>query len=139
MLTVRRISGRWVVLQVETGAELAVCPTEALARAVGIKRVRTLDPADYEGMKKAVREEILDNPEDYKKIVFSKEYKNTFGEIWGEKLKSAPRGFPKDHSEIELIKQKSYAVLHEMTDKQVLDSKFFCPVPHRIAQLLICK
>ena len=26
---------------------------------------------------------------------------------------------------VELIKQKSYAVLHEMPDKQVLDNKFF--------------
>lgn len=74
---------------------------------------------------KAVREEILDNPENYKKIVFSKEYKNAFGEIWGEKLKAAPRGFPKDHPEIDLIKQKSFAVLQEISDKQVLDSKFF--------------
>jgi indolepyruvate ferredoxin oxidoreductase, alpha subunit len=39
-------------------AETCQVDYEALARAVGIKRVRTLDPADYEGMKKVVREEI---------------------------------------------------------------------------------
>lgn len=74
---------------------------------------------------KAVREVILDDPEEYKKIIHSKAYKDTFGEIWGEKLKSVPRGFPKDHPEIELIKQKSFTVVHEMPDKRVLDSKFF--------------
>ena len=43
-------------------------------------------------------------------------YKKYFKELYGEKLKSAPRGFPKDFAELELLKYKHYAVLHTVPD-----------------------
>ena len=34
----------------------------------------------------------------------------------GESLKTAPKGYPKDHPNIELLRMKSFLVTHEMPD-----------------------
>ncbi|NOZ47809.1 MAG: DUF2461 domain-containing protein [Chlorobi bacterium] len=74
---------------------------------------------------KAVREEILDNATEYKSIIYDSTFKKLFGEVWGDKLKMAPRGFPKDNPDIDLVKQKSFTALHSLTNNQVLESAFF--------------
>lgn len=63
---------------------------------------------------KSIRTEIVANTNEFKKIINNETFKNTFGEIFGEKLKSAPRGFPKDFPDLELIKHKHFAVSHEV-------------------------
>lgn len=65
---------------------------------------------------KAIREKIFENPQEFKSIIENKEFKKYFKELYGEKLKSAPRGFPKDFAELELLKYKHYAVLHTVPD-----------------------
>lgn len=59
---------------------------------------------------KAIRNAIYNNPQAYKDIIFEKNFEATFGEIWGDKLKGAPRGFDKDWPDLELIKNKHFAV-----------------------------
>lgn len=76
---------------------------------------------------KAIRTEIVEKTQEYKKILNSKSFKNTFGEIFGEKLKTAPRGFAKDFPDLELIKHKHFAVSHEVEntfwfDANIIDS-----------------
>lgn len=39
-------------------------------------------------------------------------------------LKTAPKGYPKDHKHIELLKLKSWTVSHPVTDEEVLDEDF---------------
>jgi uncharacterized protein (TIGR02453 family) len=73
----------------------------------------------------AIREKIDESPEELIKIIKTKNFINYFGELSGEKLKSAPKGYPKDHSQIELLKLKSYLVVNEVTDKMVLSNEFF--------------
>ncbi|MDH4058439.1 MAG: DUF2461 domain-containing protein, partial [Cyclobacteriaceae bacterium] len=41
-----------------------------------------------------------------------------------DKVKTSPKGYPKDHPSIELLKHKSYIVSHYFTDTQVKDKKF---------------
>ena len=72
----------------------------------------------------AIRYEINRNSKEFKKIINSKSFKNYFGEIEGEKLKSAPRNYPKDHPEIELLKFKSYLAVHKVKNKEVLSAKY---------------
>ncbi len=72
----------------------------------------------------AIRYEINRNSKEFKKIINSKSFKNYFGEIEGEKLKSAPRDYPKDHPEIELLKFKSYLAVHKVKNKEVLSDKY---------------
>lgn len=73
----------------------------------------------------AIRQEIDYNTNDFLKIINNKEFKTYFKELSPEdKLKTAPKGYPKDHPQVELLKLKSFIVVHNLSDKQVLDSSF---------------
>ena len=69
---------------------------------------------------KAVRNEIYDNADVFLKIINNKEFKKYFSDIDGEKLKSAPRDYPKDFPHIDLLKFKSYCTLFMLSDGQLL-------------------
>ena len=71
---------------------------------------------------KAVREDIIYDPDDFKKIIGSKEFKKHYSKLWDEgKLKTAPKGFDKEHPDIDLVKYKSYIAVKNLSDKEVLD------------------
>jgi uncharacterized protein (TIGR02453 family) len=76
----------------------------------------------------AIREKISDSPDEFIKITKAKDFIKYFGSIDGEKLKTAPKGYPKDHPHIELLKLKSYLVVNEATDKLVLSNDFLIHV-----------
>lgn len=69
---------------------------------------------------KAVRKEIYHFPEEFKQILFDSEFKEVFPQMYEDKLKMAPKGFPKDFEDIELLKYKSYTVLHSPTDAELI-------------------
>ena len=73
----------------------------------------------------AIREKIDDRGEELVKIISDREFVRTFGEIEGEKLKSAPKGYPKDHPFIEFLKLKSFLVSKMFTDKEVTGKELF--------------
>jgi uncharacterized protein (TIGR02453 family) len=73
----------------------------------------------------AIREKIDESPDELVKIIKAKNFVKYFGELSGGKLKSAPKGYPKDHPHIELLKLKSYLVVNENPDKMVLSNDFF--------------
>ncbi|PID99046.1 TIGR02453 family protein [Candidatus Saccharibacteria bacterium] len=64
----------------------------------------------------AVRQHIFEHPEAFLNILNDKNFKDLFPEIYGDRLKMAPKGFPKDFSEIELLKYKDYAVMQNLDD-----------------------
>jgi uncharacterized protein (TIGR02453 family) len=72
---------------------------------------------------KKIRQEVDYNPEELKKIVSETNFRKVYGEIRGEKLKTAPKGYPKDHPNIEFLKLKSYVVLHELSDAEVTSDR----------------
>ena len=62
-------------------------------------------------MLKAIREEIYENIEEFKEILSESSFQKHFeGRLWEEKLKTAPKGFPKDFPDIEYLKYKHYSV-----------------------------
>ncbi|MDA3910403.1 MAG: DUF2461 domain-containing protein [Bacteroidales bacterium] len=63
-----------------------------------------------------IRKRIFDNPNAFREIINNKEFKKYFDGIYGEKLKTAPRGFPKNWEYIELLNHKHYAVAHLVKD-----------------------
>jgi len=72
-----------------------------------------------------IRQEIDYNPETLKKIMSSKKFRALFGDFDDfDKLKTAPKGYPKDHPHIEWLKLKSFIIEMSFTDKQVTDKKF---------------
>ena len=72
----------------------------------------------------SIREKISEQPGEFIKITNSKEFIKYFGGIDGEKLKTAPKGYPSNHPHIELLKFKSYLVVNEASDKMVLSNDF---------------
>ena len=73
---------------------------------------------------KNIRSEIDHHGKEFKKIITSTTFKKYFKEIEGEKLVKAPKEFPKDHPDIELLKYKSYLAVHKPADKTVLSKDF---------------
>jgi uncharacterized protein (TIGR02453 family) len=73
----------------------------------------------------AIREKIDEEPDVFNKIINNKDFIRFFGQLSGEKLKKAPKGYPSDHPNLELLKLKSYLVVNEVTDEFVLSEKYF--------------
>ena len=72
-----------------------------------------------------VRQEIDYNAARFNKILNQPKFKKLFSELDDfDKVKTAPKGYPKDHPQIELLKNKSFIVSHYFTDAQVKDKKF---------------
>lgn len=68
---------------------------------------------------KKIRQEIDYNAKELKQIMEEPTFAKVWGGMVGEKLKTAPKGYPKDHPNIELLKHKSFVVTHELTDQQM--------------------
>ena len=66
------------------------------------------------------RQAIERDPRPFKKIVGAKAFREYFGEVEGEKLATAPRGYSRDHPEIELLRMKQITVFHRIPDRQLL-------------------
>jgi uncharacterized protein (TIGR02453 family) len=76
----------------------------------------------------AIRENISDEPERFLEIISDKNFIKYFGQIEGEKLKSAPKGYAADHPQIDLLKFKSFLVSNDITDEDVLAPEFLSHV-----------
>jgi uncharacterized protein (TIGR02453 family) len=72
----------------------------------------------------AIREKIDDEPGKLRSIISSKEFIKYFKQIEGERLKKAPKGYPSDHPELDLLKHKSFLAVNEVTDKFVMSPDF---------------
>ncbi|MBU8893219.1 MAG: DUF2461 domain-containing protein [Bacteroidales bacterium] len=74
---------------------------------------------------KAVRTEIYENTKEFKKILNDKNFKKHFKEIISDdKLKTAPKGFPKDFEDIDLLRHKHYTVVKYINEDLVTSDKF---------------
>lgn len=70
----------------------------------------------------AIRQEIDYNPDAFLKILKSASFKKYFKGLDNEDaLKSAPKGYDKDHPHIDILKNKHFVVSYELSDKQLLD------------------
>ncbi len=75
---------------------------------------------------KLIRNEIYFNAEEYKKIITDKTFISYFKELTdSEKLKTAPKDFPKDFKDIELLKFKNFTPLRNLTMEEILKEDFF--------------
>ena len=72
----------------------------------------------------AIRQEIYYHPQDYIEIIDHKEFKSTYTLDYSEKLKTAPKGYPKDWEFVDLIKNRNYAVGHKVEEKELFAPDF---------------
>jgi uncharacterized protein (TIGR02453 family) len=69
---------------------------------------------------KKIRQEIYYNIDEFKKILSEKEFAKNFSGIDDyEKMKKAPKDFPADFKDIDLLKYKSYTVSHTIDVKSI--------------------
>lgn len=71
-----------------------------------------------------IRKDMEANFAQWTKLLNSKKIKDNFGELQGEALLTAPRGFDKDHPAIKLIRHKRFILRHDFTDEEVLSADF---------------
>ncbi len=71
-----------------------------------------------------IREEIAIDTEELRTIINAKGFIETFGKLEGEQLKTAPKGFPKDHEAIDLLRYKQFIFWRPFTDKEILADNF---------------
>ena len=89
---------------------------------------------DSENLKK-IRQEIVYNTSDFKKIINKASFVKTFGTIEGDKLKRPPKDFPVDFADMELIKLKSFTVFHRVDDNLVSSKDFHLVVVDTFKEL----
>jgi uncharacterized protein (TIGR02453 family) len=73
----------------------------------------------------AWRESINRDPRPFKRIVENETFRKFFSEVGGERLKTIPRGYPKDHPEVDLLRLKSVTVTRHITDAEITSPAFF--------------
>jgi uncharacterized protein (TIGR02453 family) len=72
-----------------------------------------------------IRQEIDYNAGDFVKILKDKKFKKLFPSLDDfDKLKTAPKGYAKDHPHLDLLKNKSFVVSHRFTDADVTSKSF---------------
>ena len=71
-----------------------------------------------------IRKDIEINYKQWKRLLNSKAIQSTFCDMDGNQVKSAPRGFAKDHPAINLLRFKQYWFGRSFTDKEVIADDF---------------
>ncbi len=72
-----------------------------------------------------IRKEFEMDDQEIRDILSDPDFKKAFGGFNpSNQVKTAPKGFSKDHPSIDLIKNKSFYVTHDFTDKEVFAPDF---------------
>tara|TARA_A100001011_G_scaffold400513_1_gene515791 strand:- start:38500 stop:39171 length:672 start_codon:yes stop_codon:yes gene_type:complete len=71
-----------------------------------------------------IRKELEIDAQELRDILAASDLKKVWGDLKGDFVKTAPKGFSKDHPNIDLIRQKQYLFIKNFDDKSVLSSDF---------------
>ncbi|MFD1630081.1 DUF2461 domain-containing protein [Pseudopedobacter beijingensis] len=71
-----------------------------------------------------IRKEIEMDDSELRGIVNHERFKQYFGELKGEELQTAPKGFDKEHPAIDLLRKKQFLVMRTFTNKEALQANF---------------
>jgi uncharacterized protein (TIGR02453 family) len=74
------------------------------------------DPKRLDKFRKAIARDAAP----FKKIIGARPFRDYFGEVEGERLETAPRGYPQDHPEIDLLRMKQITVSRQIPDRDLL-------------------
>ncbi|WP_034058921.1 DUF2461 domain-containing protein [Lacinutrix jangbogonensis] len=71
-----------------------------------------------------IRKEFEMDDSEIRDILNNKTFTSAWGELEGDALKTAPKGFDKEHLAIDLLRKKQYIFSHKFTDKEVQSPNF---------------
>ena len=73
---------------------------------------------------KRIRKEMEIDAEEFRDIMAEPSFKTIWGNLEGEEVKTAPKGFSKEDPNIDLIKKKAYLFTKRYSDEEVLSKDF---------------
>lgn len=73
---------------------------------------------------KLIRNHIVQDDQPLRAVLNDPAFNKIFGQLDGEQVKTAPKGFDKEHPSIDLLRYKSMYVFHEFTDAEVTGPDF---------------
>ncbi len=71
-----------------------------------------------------IRKEFETEDDEFRQIINDPKLKNIWGALKGDELKTAPKGFDKDHKAIDLIRKKQFVFTKQLSDEEVLNTNF---------------
>lgn len=71
-----------------------------------------------------IRQDIAADHSYIQDIVNAKDFKKHFGTLDGNQLKTAPRGYAKDHPAVEFLRYKQFLISEKFTDEEVTSKGF---------------
>ena len=71
-----------------------------------------------------IRKEIDYDAQPLRDIINNTTFQKTFGTLQGEQLKTAPKGYPKNHENIDLLRFKQFLLMQEFGDDEVTSADF---------------
>jgi len=71
-----------------------------------------------------IRKELELDADEFRKVIGTKKFKTVWGDLVGNEVKTAPKGFNKEHKDIDLIRKKQFIFTKKFTDKEVTSPEF---------------
>ncbi|MEM6263065.1 MAG: DUF2461 domain-containing protein [Bacteroidota bacterium] len=71
-----------------------------------------------------IREDIAYDDKPLRRVIARESFQKYFGQLGGDKVKTAPKGFSRDHPAIDLIRHKQYLISRNFTDEEVMAEGF---------------
>jgi len=78
------------------------------------------EPADLLRIRKA----LAVSADEFREVLSQPSFRNTWGGLVGNELKSAPRGFDKQHPAIDLIRKKQFLFSIHFSDQEIMEDDF---------------
>ncbi len=75
-------------------------------------------------MLKSVRHYIARFPEEFEEIINDPGFRSEFPEMYDDRLKTMPKGFPKDHPAASILCYKSFVFSDNISDEQLISGDF---------------
>ena len=75
-----------------------------------------------------IRKELEMDASEFRKLTQQPLFVKTWGSLQGDELKTAPKGFEKEHPDIDLIRKKQYIFVKNFTDTEVFAKDFLADV-----------
>ena len=71
-----------------------------------------------------IRKEMEVDAKEFREIINKDEFKFHWGNLQGKEVKTAPKGFSKEHPDIDMIRKKQFLFIKKFSDKNVLARNF---------------
>jgi uncharacterized protein (TIGR02453 family) len=70
------------------------------------------------------RQSIELDAAEFKELSSARDFVDVFGEVQGDRLKTAPKGYDRDHPELAILQLKQITIIHRYSDQEVVRDDF---------------